>query len=237
MKTAILTSLLIATCASASAATVTESYHSGTLDQAIPDHSPVLTSFLIRIGSSDIVSLSRVRLTLELHGAPGAPGYAGDIFASLIQSPFAGPLSIDDPAAVLLNRVPFGYDGWDLTFEDAGPGGDVHLADEDTGILAGTFEPDGRLASDDSLRPALLGAFVGGAGNGDWRLNLGDLAEFGTMRLVDWHLELTGETAAPVVPEPSSLLAGGIVLASTSATWFLGRRRRRNRSTRAGLVA
>lgn len=224
MKHIVAAALFGAASLVAPATTVTETYTSGLLDQAIPDDSPVLTTFLLGVGTSEIVSLTRIRLSFELRGDPVQAGFARDMFASLIQSPFAGPLSIDDPAAVLLNRVDGTYDGWNITFDDTGAGGDIHEAGTgSSGTLVGLYEPDGRLDEDDVLRPALLDVFLGRPGNGDWRLNLGDLAAQGTMRLISWQLELTGDTGTGVVPETSSLVAG---LAVTTVVASRCRRRR-----------
>ena len=75
-------------------------------------------------------------------------------------------------------------------------------------------------------RTALLSAFNGGAGNGDWRLNVGDLAETGTMQLVSWSLTLTGEDASSAVPEASTWAAGLGLVALAGGTWWRGRRER-----------
>jgi subtilisin-like proprotein convertase family protein len=65
-----------------------------------------------------------------------------------------------------------------------------------------------------------LGAFNGGTGNGDWRLNVGDLAEIGTMRLVSWSLTLTGEDTVSAVPETSTWAAGAGLAGLLAARWL-----------------
>ena len=215
----------------AQAALLTETYSSGPLDAEIPDDSPVLTSFLMATGGSEIVALTRVRLTLELAGSTQGGGYAGDMFASLIRSPPSGSMSVDDPMAVLLNRVEGSYDGWALTFED-GSGVDIFGVGGTEGILNGVFEPDGRRTRGDAERPSLLEVFEGLGGAADWRLNLGDLAEYGTMRLTGWSLELTGEGVGggAEVPEPGAWFGVGAAVAMLGT----GMRRRRIRIRSVG---
>jgi MYXO-CTERM domain-containing protein len=92
-------------------------------------------------------------------------------------------------------------------------------------VLTGTFQPDGRTGPTDTLRPAMLSAFNGGAGNGDWRLNLGDLSAGGTMQLVSWSFTLTGEDSVSPIPEAGTWAAGLGLAALAGATWWRARRR------------
>jgi hypothetical protein len=231
----LLTTVLLA-ASSASAAIVTETYTPTIVTTAIPDDQSALTSFLHSVTTSAIQSLSEVTITFELRGTPPGDGWAGDIFASLFKSPIGTPLSLTDPSAVLLNRVGsnptddlgFSYDGWQITLRDQAPIGDPPLTDIHdevlgSGLLTGTFQPDGRIGPADTLRPSMLSVFNGGAGNGDWRFNIGDLAAGGTMELVSWSFTLTGETA---VPEAGTWAAGLGLAALVGGTWW--RRQRRN---------
>lgn len=212
------------------AATVTETYGSGTLNTAIIDNEPVLTTFLQSITSSVILQLSEVEVTFELRGlSEEDPGWASDMFASLIKSPVGMAPTVSDASAVLLNQVGissgdplgFGYDGWNITLKDSAST-DIHGHSFVTGVLTGTFQPDARVgnAALDPSRTSFLAAFNGGAGNGDWRLNVGDLAETGTMKLVSWSLTLTGEDVASAVPETSTWAAGAGLVGLLAFRWF-----------------
>jgi hypothetical protein len=211
---------------------VTESYGPFTPGAAIADDDAVLTSFLLSINSSAIQSLTRVEISFELAGTPADAGFASDVFASLLKSPLGGPIGVGDPSAILLNGVGitggnpsgFGYGGWNITLSDTA-GTDIHTHSLVSGVLAGTFQPDGRLVASDATGTALLGVFNGGAGNGDWRLNVGDLNAGGTMQLVSWSLSLTGETSVSAVPEASTWAAAFGMAALAGGTWWRARRR------------
>lgn len=218
------TAALLATTVTARAATLTESYGPFTLGTAIADNDAVLTSFLHSITGSLILDLTWVEISFELRGTAEGTGFASDLFASLLKSPVGVTPTVSDPSAVLLNRVGlsagdpvgFGYDGWNVTLSDSAAN-DIHGESLVSGVLSGTFQPDGRLNPTDSLRPSMLSAFNGG-GNGDWRLNVGDLAESGTMHLVSWSLTLTGEDTVSAVPEASTWAAGVGLLTLVGAT-------------------
>jgi hypothetical protein len=221
---------LLATTTTTHAASVTETYGPFTPGTLIADADPSLSAFLVSIHSSTILSLSEVTIQFELRGTPAGTGFASDMFASLIRTPLGAPLSHTDPVAILINRpgitdldpVGFAYDGWNVTLSDAASS-DIHSAYLDSGVLTGMFQPDGRLIPTDpgSARPGLLGIFVGLGGNGDWRLNIGDLHAGGTMELVSWTLTLTGET----VPEASTWTASAVITALLIARgWQRARR-------------
>ncbi len=212
---------------SARAALVTEIYTPTILTTAIADNQPVLTSFLTTVNNSAIQALTEISISFELSGTTAGAGFASDIFASLLKSPVGVAPTVSDPMAVLLNRVGitgsdpigFGYDGWNIVLRDSAAT-DIHGQSLVSGVLTGTFQPDGRSGATDAGRPFLLGTFNGGGGNGDWRLNVGDLAQNGSMQLVGWSLSLTGE-----VPEASTWAAGLAVLGLLG--WNCWRARRR----------
>ncbi len=229
----VLTAALLAATA-AQAALVTETYGPNVVNTAITDNDPVLTTFLHSVTTSAILQLTEVEITFELRGTTEDAGWASDMFASLIKSPVSVAPSISDPSAVLLNQVGvssgdpvgLGYDGWSITLKDSATT-DIHTHSFVSGVLTGTFQPDGRVgdAALDPARTALLSAFNGGSGNGDWRLNVGDLAETGTMQLVSWSLTLTGEDAVSAVPEAGTWVAAFGMATLAGGKWWRARRR------------
>jgi len=218
--------------APAQAATITEMYGPFTPGTFITDGDSLLTAHLTTITTSMILELTEVQISFELVGSPQGDGFASDIFASLLRSPVGISPSVSDPSAVLLNRVGitgdnpvgFSYDGWSITLTDSAAV-DIHGASLISGVLTGTFQPDGRLAPTDATRPSMLGVFNGLAGNGDWRLNVGDFSAGGTMQLVNWSLTLTGEDTISAVPEASTYAAGfGLAALAGGILWRARRR-------------
>jgi MYXO-CTERM domain-containing protein len=230
MKLFLRTAALLACTTLTQADIITETYGPSVVNTAIADNQSVLSSFLLSVNSSVIQSLTQVTISFELRGTTADAGWAGDIFASLLKSPVGIAPTVSDTSAVLLNRVGvtaseaagYGHDGWNITLSDTAAS-DIHGETVGSGLVTGTFQPDGRLAATDTLRPALLGAFNGAAGNGDWRFNVADLAAVGTMRLVSWSLTLTGEYTP--VPE-SGTQAAGLGLAALAAVTVWRRQRR-----------
>lgn len=168
-------------------------------------------NFLQTINDSAIVLLTDIVVGLHLVGVTEGSGFASEMFVSLNKD-----LSL---TSILINRVGItggllgdpvgqGYDGWNVSFQDGTIDGDVHAATLVSGVLTGLYEPDGRVLPTDVARPSLLASFMGSPGNGDWRLNVGDLALGGLMRLESWSLTLKGETSTSHVPEASTYAAG-----------------------------
>lgn len=198
---------LLVTIVNARAAIVTETY-TFTIDPPelgnIDDYQEPPKVFLQTISTSQILYITKVEVRLKLAGRPAntGSGFASEMFVSLNKD--------FDQTAVLLNRVgitednPIGffYDGWDVTFADDAPT-DIHEADtvDGSGILTGTYQPDGRTSPTDTLRPQMLTEFNNLRGNGDWRLAVGDLEMGGVMRLESWELILTGEAAPEIQVE------------------------------------
>ncbi len=162
----------------ASAAIITEPTRTYTVGYDLSDLQDPPVSFLQTINDSTIFSLTDVVVGLHLVGNPTGDGFASDMFVSLLKSPVGGPIGGGDPSAILLNRVGisstdpvgFTFDGWDVAFQNGAAGGDVHLANPPggTGVLTGTYQPDGR-PGDPTLDPArmfLLDVFNTSAGNG-----------------------------------------------------------------------
>lgn len=200
---------LISTTALTRADIITEPARTFTVNQEIGDPQDPPQVFLQTVNDSAILSLTKVEVQIHLTGIPADNGFASDIYLSLNRD--FGPTSI------LLNRVGitdsdsvgYFYDGWDVTFSDDAVGGDIHGVDTGTGtgILTGTYQPDGRINPTDTTRPSLLSVFDGSAGNGDWRLAVGDLSPGGQMQLESWSVTLTGMT---VVPEPDMMALIGL---------------------------
>ena len=219
--------------APAHAALVTETYTPSTVTTAIPDDNAVFTSFLESISGSSIQYLTRVTVSLDLRCTSSGLGFASDMVVTLLQSPVGVAPSGSDPSAILLNRVgitgsnPVGmtYDGWNITLSDSGAS-DIHLEAVLGGVTTGTYQPDGRANPTDTLRPAMLSVFNGGTGNGDWRLNVADLAAGGTMKLVNWSLTLEGNDIAAPIPEAGTWAAGlGLTVLAAGGFWRARRRK------------
>ena len=213
---------LVIFAADASAQVITETTRTYTANTAITDPSDPPMLFTALINDSSILSLTKVEIGLHLIGTPADNGFASDMFVSL---------NLDlSPTAVLLNRVgmsdsnPVGffYDGWNVTFSDTASNGDIHVVDPGSGVLTGTYQPDGRTHATDTMRSSLLDVFNGRPGNGEWRLAIGDLSESGQMTLVEWSITLTGT----VIPEPSAFALCGL----GAAAFGLRKLRRGNRS-------
>jgi hypothetical protein len=172
-------------------------------------------------------SIMNIEVSLDLQGGPA---FNGDYYVSL---------SHGNTLAVLLNRPgrtassSFGYsdNGYNVTFDDAAPHGDIHqyrqalFGNQTTPVdpsyvqpLTGLWAPDGRnvapsLSYDTIARTALLSGFDGQDPNGNWTLFLTDASSGGTAVLTDWKLIVTG------VPEPTTICMfalGAGLLAATS---------------------
>lgn len=178
-------------------------------------------------------SIVNIEVGIDLQGGPA---FNGDYYVTL---------SHGSTLAVLLNRPgrtvgnSFGYsdNGFNVTFGDAAPNGDIHqyrqtlLGNQTTPVdpsyvqpLTGFWAPDGRnvapsLSYDTTPRTAMLSGFDGQDPNGSWTLFLTDASSGGTAVLTDWKLIVTS------VPEPTTtglLAIGAGLLAATS---LLHRRR------------
>jgi hypothetical protein len=199
---------------------ITEATRTFTVGTDIADVQDPPVSFLQTITDSGIASLTRVDIGLNLVGRDSG-GFAGEMFVSLNKN-----LSL---TSVLANRVGFSgtdsiglpYDGWNVTFSDLAAS-DLHTVVQTSGVLTGTYQPDGRTDPTGSLRPELLSVFAGETGNGDWRLNVADLGVGGTMRLVGWSLTLTGVE----IPEANTYAAGIAVILAVGGAWWRRTRRR-----------
>ena len=188
---------------------------------AIPDNSLLGVSDT-RVFSSSIASITDVRVTLNIAGAPASgDAFNGDFYAYLTHS---------SGFAVLLNRTgrtaanSFGYSdsGFNVTFDDSPAGADIHSYQLTTnpggGTVAGIWGSDGRNVTPSTAlvttpRTAFLSSFNDLDPNGSWTMFVADVSSGGTGRLVSWGLEITGNTAIPE-PSPSvfAILLTGMLL-------------------------
>jgi hypothetical protein len=173
--------------------------------QSIPDFQDPPLVFEQTISDSAILSLTGVQIGLRLVGISEGSGFASEMFVSISRN--------FGPSAILLNRVgispadPVGafYDGWNVTFSDTAPNGDIHSASLPAGILQGSWAPDGRVDPTSGVRSQLLSVLHGTPGNGVWRLAVADLDFGGQMQIESWSLTLTGDTVVPEIAFPPFL--------------------------------
>jgi hypothetical protein len=185
----------------------------------------------IRTVSTTIFALTGIQVTLNLSGFEG-DGFNGDLYAYLSFTNFTQQSSA---FTVLLNRVgrtsgnTLGYadNGFNVTFDNTAPNGDIHLyqnvTDPSGGTLTGVWQPDARNvhpnnALDTTPRTADLSSFTGGTlnPNGEWTLFLVDNSSVNEFILNSWGIQLIG------VPEPSAYALMGM---GAAAVCFRFRRR------------
>ncbi len=216
MKIPFLLATVLCTAASLQGGIITEPTRTFVVGSDIADLQNPPVNFLQTISDSSILSITQVQVGLNLVGRDGG-GFASEMFVSLNKDLSLTSILVNRVGVSATDSVGQSYDGWNVTLSDLA-GSDLHAAIQETGLLTGTYQPDGRTDPTSASRPELLNIFNGGTGNGDWRLSVGDLDLGGTMRLVSWSLTLTGDIAA--VPEPSTLAAGLVVLGLMGATWW-----------------
>jgi subtilisin-like proprotein convertase family protein len=179
------------------------------MNAAIPDNSTLGLASRVEV-PSNVGLVTNVRVSLVVTG-----GWNGDLYCYLSHGP---------QLAVLLNRVGratdntggYGDHGFNATFDDGAPNGDVHvyrlaLNGSQTpplvGPLTNSWAPDGRAvpphaALDTDPRTALLDAFQGASAGGAWTLFIADLQSFDHSTLVSWTLEVTAEAGGGYAAPP-----------------------------------
>ena len=208
---AILASLVLATSRTF-AGLVTE-MAAYTPNLLIPDGS-ILGAADTRIFNSVITDITNVRVSLNLTGSPSAgDAFNGDLYAYLTHGSGFSVL-LNRPGRTTLNDFGYADSGFNVTFNDALPGADIHnyqlIANPAGGALTGTWGSDGRdlhpaAVLDTTPRTALLTSFNGLDPNGAWTLFVADVSPLSTARLASWSLEVTGNST---IPEPATGVFG-----------------------------
>ena len=176
-------------------AQVVETHTFNGLNRLIPDGNPSgLAEF--QSVSSSIVSISQVRVSLEVAGE-----FNGDLYGYLVHSSGFSVL-LNRPGKTASHVGGYGDAGLDVTFEDGAVNGDLHGYQSVTTPIAGSpltgaWAPDARNVDPDDVldtdpRTADLSVFNGLGADGEWVLFLVDLETGGTNMLVGWELEITG---------------------------------------------
>jgi hypothetical protein len=190
------------------------SYTVGGSSGSIPDTGQLMT-FAQTTSASRITELHEVRLTLTLTGGEAGTGWAGDMFVSLNRD-------LGSQTAIILNQVGvtpsdfmgYSYNGWNATFRDDAANGDVHFGQPatPTGVLTGSWQPDGRVNPEDASgsSSSRMAVFNGLNGAGTWYLNIADLADSGHMTLAGWELTLVGFSPVPEPEEYAAMTAAGL---------------------------
>lgn len=201
--------------------TETYGYTIGSATGDIPD-TGAMSVFSAVTTSSQITSLTQVRIVLNLSGTTAGNGWAGDMFVSVNRDlGERTAILINQPGVSSENPAGYGFDGWNVTFSDSALA-DIHSGQpvSPAAILTGGWQPDGRLDPADTARPASLAVFNGLPGNGTWYVNIADLADTASMTLHSWELLLTGYSPVPE-PEHYATLSG---VALATFAWLAKRR-------------
>ena len=190
--------LWVASTVAQAGGVVVDATRTFTVGKSLSDMQDPPLTVLATITDSPIRILTEVKVGLHLVGEPSGRGFASEIYVSLNKDLQVSSILLNQVGVRDSDLVGFGYDGWQVTFSDSAAL-DVHLQDIGSGVMTGEIQPDGRLKPEDTLRPALLSAMLGGEGNGNWYLSVADLDFGGTMRLESWSLTLAGLTNRPPV--------------------------------------
>ena len=189
-------------------------------NQTIPDGTLPLGTTDTQTPASAINVIQGISLTLNIAGTVPLGGWNGDLYA-FVQHVTPGGTGF----SVLLYRVGttasdgFGYSdtGFSVTFSDTATNGDIHTYQSNagnyaaalnpaTGLISGTWQPDGRTAdpnttlpgsvTDLSPRNAMLTSgsnpFTGLSAKGGWTVFIADGSAGGAMTLTSWSLDISG---------------------------------------------
>ena len=211
---------LLAAALPATANIVTEPTQTWSVGYTISDDGNTAGPFGIDIAGSAIQAITRVQVGLSFSGVGLDGGFAGDLVVTLARVLDVGGTPVVTTSH-LLNRIGvgtvdggaagFGYDSVNVTLSEDAAGGDIHLASGAlvSGVLTGSFEPDGRALATGNARDFRLNVFNGQPADGTWQLYVTDESSGNQMRLDSWSLTVTGDTQ---VPEASTWAAGAAML-------------------------
>ena len=209
---------LLAAVLPATAGIVTDPTQTWSVGYTVSDDGNTAGPFEIEVTGSAIQAITRLEVGLSFSGVGVDGGFAGDLVVTLARVMDVG---VEPVTSHLLNRIGvgtgggmeggFGYDSLNVTLRDDAPGGDIHLAAGSlvSGVLTGSFEPDGRASATGNDRHFRLNVFNGLPADGTWQLFVTDESSGAQMRLDSWSLTVTGDTQ---VPEASTWAAGAALL-------------------------
>jgi len=170
------------------------SWNSGFANSGVvPDYTPDMPSWVdSRTVSGQEGIIQSVSVLLNMSG-----GWNGDMYAYL-QHGLTG-------FTVLLNQIGTGANGnagigFNVTFSDSGTTGLGDYMGNGSGVLTGTWQPDG----------AGFGSFTGLDPNGGWNLYIQDGSKDGVMTVNSWGLQL-GLSPVPEVETWVSAALLGLV--------------------------
>ena len=174
----------------------------------------------IRTIVGDALQILKVTIGIEAAG-----NYNGDLYVTL-QHGSAFSVLLNRPGRSVENSFGYSDPGFNVTFSDTAPSGDIHTAHNSVTPpggtpLTGLWQPDARIVDpsvslNSSQRTAFLSSFKGQNISGDWILFAADLSGGGQTQILSWNLQIT------TVPEPSQT---ALITATTLFTLAILRRR------------
>lgn len=183
-----------------------------TTNRIIPDGNSSGMSDVQTVTSA-IGNITSLKVRLKVTGE-----FNGDLYGYLRHSSGFTVL-LNRPGKTAANPAGYADSGFNVTFQDGAPNGDIHLYQSitkptDGSPLTGIWQPDGRnvdpdAVSDASTRTSYLTNFNGLSAAGDWTLYLVDTQSGGTNMVTEWGLDITGEVT-PVMtwPTPANIIYG-----------------------------
>jgi hypothetical protein len=109
----------------------------------IPDLQDPPVTFQIVIADSAILQITDIQVGLRLQGTTPGAGFASEMFVSLNKDLGASAILLNQVGLSAVDAVGFGYDGWNVRFQDSAANSDVHVGLLESGVLSGDWEPDG----------------------------------------------------------------------------------------------
>jgi len=181
-------------------AQITDSF-TFTTNRIVPDGSLSGMSDVQTVNSA-IGNITSLKVRLKLTGE-----FNGDLYGYLRHSSGFTVL-LNRPGKTSGNPVGFADSGFDITFQDGAPNGDIHVYQSvttpaDGFPLTGVWQPDGRnvdpdVVADTDARTTSLKNFGGLPASGQWTLYVVDTQSGGTNMITEWGLDITG-SASPAI--------------------------------------